>query len=332
MGVSVLVTGGAGYIGSHAVLALVDAGHRVSVVDNLVTGFRWAVPDNIPFYEGDIADAALIDRIAAEQDVIAIMHFAGSVVVPESVANPLKYYRNNTAASRTLLESAVRNGIKHFIFSSTAATYGIPEHVPVSEEAPKTPINPYGTSKLMTELMLADVAAAHPINYAALRYFNVAGADPDGRAGQSTVGATHLIKVAVEAALGKRSHVSVYGTDYATPDGTGVRDYIHVTDLAAAHVLALDWLAEHPDQSVTLNCGYNRGFSVLEVLDAVDRVAGVSLERRIEPRRAGDPDALVADNSRILDTFRWQPKYGNLDTIIRHALAWEHGLAQRWRR
>jgi UDP-glucose 4-epimerase len=329
---AVLVTGGAGYIGSHAVLALADAGYRVSVVDNLVTGFRWAVPSSIPFYEGDIADAALVDRICAEQGLAAIMHFAGSVVVPESVENPLKYYRNNTANSRTLLESAVRNRIRHFIFSSTAATYGIPESVPVAEDAPRQPINPYGTSKLMTEMMLADVAAAHPINYAALRYFNVAGADPKGRTGQSTAGATHLIKVAVEAALGKRSHVSVFGTDYATADGTGVRDYIHVSDLATAHVLALDWLAERPSESVTLNCGYSRGFSVLDVLDAVDRVAGVTLARRIEPRRAGDPDALVADNSRILDAFRWQPKFGNLDTIVAHALAWERELAQRQER
>lgn len=329
---AVLVTGGAGYIGSHAVLALADAGYRVSVVDNLVTGFRWAVPSSIPFYEGDIADAALVDRICAEQGLAAIMHFAGSVVVPESVENPLKYYRNNTANSRTLLESAVRNRIRHFIFSSTAATYGIPESVPVAEDAPRQPINPYGTSKLMTEMMLADVAAAHPINYAALRYFNVAGADPKGRTGQSTAGATHLIKVAVEAALGKRSHVSVFGTDYATADGTGVRDYIHVSDLATAHVLALDWLAERPGESVTLNCGYSRGFSVLDVLDAVDRVAGVTLARRIEPRRAGDPDALVADNSRILDAFRWQPKFGNLDTIVAHALAWERELAQRQER
>jgi len=328
----ILVTGGAGYIGSHAVLALADAGYRVSVVDNLVTGFRWAVPSSIPFYEGDIADAALVDRICAEQGLAAIMHFAGSVVVPESVENPLKYYRNNTANSRTLLESAVRNRIRHFIFSSTAATYGIPESVPVAEDAPRQPINPYGTSKLMTEMMLADVAAAHPINYAALRYFNVAGADPKGRTGQSTAGATHLIKVAVEAALGKRSHVSVFGTDYATADGTGVRDYIHVSDLATAHVLALDWLAERPGESVTLNCGYSRGFSVLDVLDAVDRVAGVTLARRIEPRRAGDPDALVADNSRILDAFRWQPKFGNLDTIVAHALAWERELAQRQER
>ena len=329
MAMSVLVTGAAGYIGSHAVLALAEAGHKVSVIDNLVTGFRWAVPADVPFYEGNVADDALVDRIVSEQRIDAVMHFAGSVVVPESVADPLKYYRNNTAASRSLIESAVRNGVRHFIFSSTAATYGIPEATPVDEDCPRLPINPYGTSKLMTELMLADVAAAHPINYAALRYFNVAGADPAGRTGQSTAGATHLIKVAVEAALGKRPYVSVFGTDYATADGTGVRDYIHVSDLARAHVLALDWLAEHPIDSVTLNCGYNRGFSVLEVLDAVDRVAGVSIERRMEPRRAGDPDALVADNSRILETFRWQPQYGNLDTIVAHALAWERRLADR---
>lgn len=329
MSIAVLVTGGAGYIGSHAVLALKDAGHKVAVIDNLVTGFRWAVPDDVPFYEGDIADEALLDRICAEQGTQAIMHFAGSVVVPESVENPLKYYRNNTANSRTLIESAVRNGVKHFIFSSTAAVYGIPERVPVEETAERAPINPYGTSKLMTELMLADVAAAHPMNYAALRYFNVAGADPDGRTGQSTAGATHLIKVGVEAACGKRDHVSVFGTDYATPDGTGVRDYIHVSDLAAAHVLALDWLVERPSESVTLNCGYNRGFSVLEVLDAVERVSGVRIERRMAPRRAGDPDALVSENARILETFRWQPRYGNLDTIVGHALAWERKLAER---
>lgn len=327
--VSVLVTGGAGYIGSHAVLALRQAGHDVSVIDNLVTGFRWAIPDDVPFFEGDVADEVLIDQICSERAIAAIMHFAGSVVVPESVVNPLKYYRNNTANSRSLIESAVRNGVRHFIFSSTAAVYGIPEHTPVDEETPRAPINPYGTSKLMTEFMLADVAAAHPINYAALRYFNVAGADPDGRAGQSTAGATHLIKVAVEAALGKRDFVSVFGSDYATRDGTGVRDYIHVSDLAAAHVLALDWLAEHPGDSVTLNCGYNRGFSVLEVLDAVERVSGCRIARRMEPRRAGDPDALVADNGKILDTFRWQPRHGNLDTIVGHALAWEKKLAER---
>ncbi len=326
---SVLVTGGAGYIGSHAVLALKDAGHRVTVIDNLVTGFRWAVPEDVTFYEGNVADEALLDRIVAEQGVEAIMHFAGSVVVPESVSDPLKYYRNNTAASRTLIESAVRTGVKHFIFSSTAAVYGIPEQTPVDEETPRLPINPYGTSKLMTEFMLADVAAAHRINFAALRYFNVAGADPAGRTGQSTAGATHLIKVAVEAATGRRSHVSVFGTDYATPDGTGVRDYIHVSDLAAAHVLALDWLQERPEESVTLNCGYNRGFSVLEVLDAVERVSGKAIDRRMEPRRPGDPDALVAENARILDAFRWQPRHGNLDTIVSHALAWEEKLAAR---
>jgi UDP-glucose 4-epimerase len=327
--VPVLVTGGAGYIGSHAVLALKDAGFEVAVIDNLTTGFRWAIPEDVAFYEGDIADEALLDRICTEQGIGAIMHFAGSIIVPESVEKPLKYYLNNTAKTRALLESAVRNGVKHFIFSSTAAVYGIPETVPVHEELPKTPINPYGTSKLMTELMLKDVAFAHPINYCALRYFNVAGADPKGRTGQSTAGATHLIKVAVEAALGKREGVTVFGTDYGTPDGTGVRDYIHVADLAEAHVIALEKLIENPDESYTLNCGYNRGFSVLEVLNAVDRVAGVQLKRTMAERRAGDPDALVADNTRILETFRWQPKNANLDTIVTHALAWEKKLAER---
>ena len=326
---AVLVTGGAGYIGSHAVLALRDAGFAVAVIDNLVTGFRWAVPEGVPFYQGDIADEALLDRIVAEQGIIAIMHFAGSVVVPESVENPLKYYHNNTAKSRTLIESAVRNGVKHFIFSSTAATYGLPDVKMVTEDTPKVPINPYGMSKLMTEAMLTDVSAAHPINHCCLRYFNVAGADPEGRTGQSTAGATHLIKVAVEAALGKREGVSVFGTDFDTPDGTGVRDYIHVSDLAAAHVIALEKLMESPEVSMTLNCGYSRGFSVLEVLDAVDRVAGTKIKRTMGPRRAGDPDALVSDNRRIVETFRWQPRYANLDTIVSHALAWEKGLDQR---
>ncbi|RYD83532.1 MAG: UDP-glucose 4-epimerase GalE, partial [Sphingomonadales bacterium] len=229
---TVLVTGGAGYIGSHAVLALLDAGWRVSVIDNLVTGFRWAIDGRARFHEGDIADEALIAKIIAGDGIGAIMHFAGSVVVPESVSDPLKYYRNNTANSRSLIESAVKGGVRHFIFSSTAATYGIPDEIPVREDMPTRPINPYGMSKLMTEAMLADVAAAHPINYCALRYFNVAGADPHGRTGQSTAGATHLIKVAVEAATGKRAEVAIFGTDYATPDGTGVRDYIHVSDLA----------------------------------------------------------------------------------------------------
>lgn len=325
---AILVTGGAGYIGSHAVLALCDAGHRVVVVDNLVTGFAWAVDPRATLVQANIEDEAVRDTMRAH-DVRAIMHFAGSVVVPESVSDPLKYYRNNTAASRSLIESAVACGVPHFIFSSTAATYGIPDKVPVREDSPKRPINPYGMSKLMTEHMLADVAAAHPINYCALRYFNVAGADPDGRSGQSTTGATHLIKVAVEAATGKRGHVSIFGTDFATPDGTGVRDYIHVSDLAAAHVHALDLLVARPGESHIMNAGYGRGYSVNDVLDAVDRVTNVKIERRYEGRRAGDPDALTADNARILATLPWRPKLDDLDTIVAHALAWERKLAER---
>lgn len=326
--VPVLVTGGAGYIGSHAVLALSDAGWPVAVIDNLTTGFRWAVPEGVPFYEGDIEDADLLARIFAEQKTGAVMHFAGSIIVPESVENPLKYYHNNTAKSRALIAAAVTAGVPHFIFSSTAATYGIPRVSPVTEDSDKAPINPYGMSKLMTETMLAEVAAAHPLNFCALRYFNVAGADPRARTGQSTAGATHLIKVAVEAALGKRSHVEVFGTDYATPDGTGVRDYIHVSDLADAHVLALQALIEQPGRSLTMNCGYGRGFSVLEVLDAVDRVTNRPIVRKLSPRRAGDPDALISDNARIKATLPWQPKYADLDTIVAHALAWERRLSE----
>ncbi len=322
----VLVTGGAGYIGSHAVLALADAGWPVAVIDNLVTGFRWAVPESVPFYQGDIEDAALLARIFAEQGTQAILHFAGSVVVPESVGDPLKYYHNNTAKSRALIAAAVQAGVPHFIFSSTAATYGIPEVSPVGEDCPQRPINPYGMSKLMTEAMLGDVAKAHPLNYCALRYFNVAGADPQARAGQSTTGATHLIKVAVEAALGKRGHVDVFGTDYDTPDGTGVRDYIHVSDLAAAHVLALGALIAEPARSLTMNCGYGRGFSVLEVLDAVGRATNTAIERRLSPRRAGDPDTLISDNARIRATLPWVPQHADLDTIVTHALAWERKL------
>ncbi|EGD60301.1 UDP-galactose 4-epimerase [Novosphingobium nitrogenifigens DSM 19370] len=326
--VPVLVTGGAGYIGSHAVLALKDAGWPVAVIDNLETGFRFAVPDDVPFYEGNIDDEALLARIFAEQGTQAIMHFAGSIIVPESVENPLKYYHNNTARSRSLIAAAVAGGVRHFIFSSTAATYGIPEVSPVTEDSPKSPINPYGMSKLMTEIMLADTAKAHPLNYCALRYFNVAGADPQARTGQSTAGATHLIKVAVEAALGKRSHVAVFGTDFDTPDGTGVRDYIHVSDLAAAHVLALEALIEDAGRSLTMNCGYGQGFSVLEVLNAVDRVTNRQIERRLEGRRAGDPDSLISDNRRIKATLPWVPKYDNLDTIVTHALAWERRLSE----
>ena len=325
----VLVTGGAGYIGSHAVLALLDSGWPVVVIDNLSTGFEWAVPEGVPFARGDIADQDLVGRLIADHGIGAIIHFAGSIIVPESVENPLKYYENNTAKTRSLLESAVRGGVRHFLFSSTAATYGIPERVPIDEQTRTQPINPYGWSKLMTERMLADVALAHPLNFCALRYFNVAGADPKGRSGQSTAGATHLIKVAVQAATGKRDHVSVFGTDYDTPDGTGVRDYIHVSDLADAHVFALEKLIADPGSSHILNCGYGHGFSVLEVLDAVDRVTNLRIERRLEPRRAGDPDSLVADNKAILATLPWRPRHDDLETIVRHALAWEHKLADR---
>jgi UDP-glucose 4-epimerase len=326
--VPVLVTGGAGFIGSHAVLALKDAGWPVAVIDNLSTGFRWAVPTGVPFYQGDIEDDAQLATIFAEQGIQAVMHFAGSIIVPESVTDPLKYYHNNTAKSRALIAAAVKAGVPHFIFSSTAATYGAPDVSPVTEDTPRVPINPYGMSKLMTEAMLADVSAAHPMNHCALRYFNVAGADPQARTGQSTAGATHLIKVAVEAALGKRSHVGVFGTDYATPDGTGVRDYIHVSDLAAAHVLALEALIAESTRSLTMNCGYGRGFSVLEVLDAVDRVTNLKINRKFEARRLGDSDSLISDNSRIKATLPWVPKYADLDTIVQHALAWERKLGE----
>ncbi|WP_257541154.1 UDP-glucose 4-epimerase GalE [Sphingobium sp. CFD-1] len=325
---TILVTGGAGYIGSHAVLALKDAGYGVVVIDNLVTGFDWAVPDGVPLVRGDIADQPLVEAALRDHGVKAIMHFAGSVVVPESVENPLKYYHNNSAKTRDLIESTVRVGVPHFIFSSTAATYGIPEESPVRETTPQRPINPYGMSKLMTEYMLRDVSAAHGMNFCALRYFNVAGADPQGRSGQSTAGATHLIKVAVEAALGKRDGVSVFGTDFDTPDGTGVRDYIHVTDLAAAHVLALEALMAKPERNYLLNCGYGRGFSVLEVLDAVDRVTNIKIERRMEGRRAGDPDSLISDNRAIMNEFPWEPRHADLEQIVTHALAWERKLSE----
>ena len=328
---AVLVTGGAGYIGSHAVLALLDADWPVVVLDNLSTGFRWAVPEAATFVEGDVADAALAGETLRAHGIGAILHFAGSLLVGESVGNPLKYYRNNTAATRTLIEVAVAAGVPHFVFSSTAATYGVPLSVPIAETAPTAPINPYGMSKLMTEAILADVAAAHPINYAALRYFNVAGADPAGRSGQSVKGATHLIHVAAEAATGKRAHVGIYGDDYDTPDGTGVRDYIHVSDLAAAHVDALEWLIAHRAESVVLNVGYGRGYSVREVLDVADEVVGSRIERRTEPRRAGDPASLVADNRKILATLPWRPKHADLAGIVRDALNWERQLAERAR-
>jgi len=327
--VPVLVTGGAGYIGSHAALALLGAGWPVVVIDDLSTGFAWAVPEGAAFVEGDIADQALVARLIGEHGIGAILHFAGSVVVPESVAQPLAYYENNTVKSRALIASAVAGGVRHFIFSSTAAVYGIPDKVPVAEDARTAPINPYGASKLMTERMLTDAAAAHPLNAGILRYFNVAGADPGGRSGLSSAGATHLVKVAVEAACGRRGHVDIYGTDFATADGTGVRDYVHVSDLAAAHLHVLERLIAAPDESLLLNCGYGRGFSVLDVLASVERVANRRIERRIAPRRPGDPDSVIADNRAILATLDWRPERDDLDTIVADALAWERRLAAR---
>jgi UDP-glucose 4-epimerase len=327
--VPVLVTGGAGYIGSHAVLALKDAGWPVAVVDDLSNGSREVVAEGVPFYEGNVADRELVDRIFREQQIQAIMHFAGSIVVPESVEHPLKYYANNTLASHALISAAVEAGVKHILFSSTAATYGVPERVPISEEDPKEPINPYGASKLMTERMLADASAAYPFNFGALRYFNVAGADPAGRTGQIGKGATHLIKVAAEAAVGKRDHIDVYGTDYPTADGTCVRDYIHVSDLAAAHVAALEWLVEHSGENLVMNCGYGKGLSVLEVLDAVDRHTNSPLKRVMADRRAGDPPELVAGNARLLATLAWRPQYADIDVIVRDALEWERKLLSR---
>ena len=327
--VPVLVTGGAGYIGSHAVLALLDAGWSVAVIDDLSNGTRAVVPDHVPFYEGNISDRDLLERIFGEQGVGAIMHFAGSIVVPESVEKPLEYYRNNTLASHALISAAVAAGVKHILFSSTAAVYGAPERVPIEEGDPTKPINPYGASKLMTERMLEDASAAHPFNYGALRYFNVAGADPEGRSGQIGKGSTHLIKVAVEAAVGKRDHVAVYGTDYPTPDGTCIRDYIHVSDLAAAHVAALQKLIEQPQKNLVMNCGYGRGLSVLEVLDAVDTANGSPVKRVMEGRRPGDSPMLVAANSTLLGTLDWRPEHADIGEIVRTALDWERRLLER---
>ena len=326
---AVLVTGGAGYIGSHAVLALKDAGWRVAVIDDLSNGTRDVVPEDVPFYQGSIAERVLVDSVIDECGIGAIMHFAGSIVVPESVEHPLKYYANNTLASHSLVSAAVDAGVKHILFSSTAAVYGAPDRVPIVEDDPKLPINPYGASKLMTERMIEDASAAHPFNYGALRYFNVAGADPKGRTGQIGKGSTHLIKIACEAAVGKRPHVAVYGNDYSTPDGTCIRDYIHVSDLAAAHVAALDWLVEHPGENLAMNCGYGKGLSVSQVLDAVDRLTNEPVKRVIEGRRAGDPPELVADNNRLLETLDWRPAYADIDRIVGDALAWERKLAER---
>ena len=326
--VPVLVTGGAGYIGSHAVLALRDAGWPVAVLDNLSTGFRWAVPPQVPFHHGDIADSALVAEILKAQGIGAVMHFAGSVIVPESVADPLKYYDNNTARTRALLSAVVEAGVPHFIFSSTAAVYGVPSDAPVTEDYARAPANPYGASKLMSEIMLADVAAAHRLNYCALRYFNVAGADPAGRAGQSGLGATSLVKIVTEVAAGKRPTLDIYGDDWPTPDGTGVRDFIHVTDLADAHVRALEALIADPASSHVLNCGYGRGHSVREVIAAVERACGQAVPHRVVGRRAGDIARMVADSSAIKARFGWQPRHDDLDAIVASALAWEARLRE----
>lgn len=321
---AVLVTGGAGYIGSHVVLQLRERGERVVVLDNLVTGFRQAV-EGTPLVVGDVGDRDLVLRVMREHDVDTVMHFAAHTIVPESVREPLKYYGNNTCATRSLLQCCAEHGVRHFVFSSTAAVYGIPPGGIADEDSPTAPINPYGTSKLMSEWMLRDLAAAGPLRYVALRYFNVAGSDPEGRIGQSTRQATLLIKVAAEVVVGKRPHVSIYGTDYPTPDGTGVRDYIHVTDLARAHLDALDYL-RGGGASTTLNCGYGHGYSVREVLASVQRVAGHPIPIREEPRRPGDPPTLVARAERIRSVLGWEPRLDDLDTIVRTSIEWERRL------
>ena len=323
----VLVTGGAGYIGSHVVRQLAEAGEDIVVLDNLTTGFRSAVTEGT-LVVGDTGDRAVVRRLLAENRFSAILHFAAHTIVPESVTNPLKYYGNNTCATRNLIECAVEAGTRHVIFSSTAAVYGIPPGGVAAEDSPTVPINPYGTSKLMSEWMLRDAGNAYGLGYVALRYFNVAGADPGGRIGQSTRQATLLTKVACEAAVGKRSHVSIFGTDYETPDGTGVRDYIHVEDLATAHVNALTYLRQG-GQSTTLNCGYGHGYSVREVLAAVDRANGSPVVRREEPRRAGDPPILIATAEKIRQVLGWQPRHDDLDFIVQTALHWERKLRQQ---
>lgn len=319
----VLVTGGAGYIGSHLVWELLDQGEEPVVLDNLSTGFEWAVPSGVKLVVGDVGDEALVSGVIAEYDIDTIIHFAGSVVVPESVEHPLDYYRNNTCNSRTLIDAAVKAGIDKFIFSSTAAVYGAPlTQGPIREDAILNPMSPYGSSKLMTEMMLRDTAEAHGMRYVMLRYFNVAGADPKGRTGQSTAGATHLIKVACETALGKRERLHVFGTDYDTPDGSCVRDFIHVSDLANAHYVALGFL-RHGGLKFTANCGYSRGYSVLEVVDAVKRVSGVDFPVVHDKRRPGDIPALVANSHRITSRLDWQPRHMDLDFIVETALGWE---------
>lgn len=321
---SILVTGGAGYIGSHVVRQLGERGERVTVLDNLSTGFRSAVLHG-QLVVGDTGDRELVSRVLKEHGIETVMHFAAHTIVPESVSNPLKYYGNNTCSTRSLLQCCQEAGIKHFVFSSTAAVYGTPEGGIAAEDSPTQPINPYGLSKLMSEWMLRDLAFATALRYVVLRYFNVAGSDPEARIGQSTIGATLLTKVACEAAVGKRPQVAVYGTDYSTPDGTGVRDYIHVEDLADAHVRALDYLRKG-GASATLNCGYGHGYSVRELLAAVEKAAGRPLKIIEEPRRAGDPPALVSKAVRVREVLGWTPKYDDLATIVSSQLAWEQRL------
>lgn len=324
---AVLVTGGAGYIGSHMVLALQDAGEPVVVLDDLSTGSRDAVPEGVAFVEGDVADGSLVAHTIDQHAVQAIAHFAAKIVVPDSIADPLGYYQANTAKTCSLLATTVATGVRQFIFSSTAAVYGGPAVVPVSEDVTPSPINPYGRSKLMSELILADAARAHDLRFVTLRYFNVAGADPLGRAGQSTANATHLIKVACQAALGLRPYLEVFGTDYPTPDGSCLRDYIQVTDLIDAHMAALRHLTGG-GHSLTLNCGYGRGYSVLDVIAAVKRVSGCDFEVRYADRRPGDPPVIVAKADRIRRALGWKPRYDHLDTIVRQALAWEAQLSR----
>ncbi len=324
----ILVTGGAGYIGSHMVIELLDAGEDVVVLDNLSTGFRHVVPDSARFVEGDIGDYPRVVDLLKQHDIEAIIHFAGSIVVPESITDPLGYYLNNTVKSRALIAAAVAAGVERFIFSSTAAVYGMPDSNPVFEDAPLRPISPYGSSKMMTEIMLRDTAAAHDLRFVALRYFNVAGADPKGRTGQSTPNATHLIKVAAQTALGQRPELKIFGDDYDTPDGTCVRDYIHVSDLVRAHLLALEYLRRDGDNEV-FNCGYGRGYSVLEVVEAVKKAYGRDFKAIRTARRPGDPAALVAGAEKIRKALGWQPELDDLETIVAHALAWEEKLAAR---
>ncbi|MGB3745454.1 MAG: UDP-glucose 4-epimerase GalE [Xanthobacteraceae bacterium] len=328
---ALLVTGGAGYIGSQMVHELVDAGEHVVVLDDLSTGFRWAVPEGAPLVIGETGDQALVARLIRDHQVDSIIHFAASIVVPDSVRDPLGYYRNNTVNSRALIESAVRNGIRHFVLSSTAAVYGNPAAVPIGEDAPTLPISPYGWSKVMTEIMLRDASRAHRMGHVILRYFNVAGADPQGRTGQSSAAATHLIKVAAETALGLRPKLEIFGTDYPTTDGTCIRDYIHVSDLADAHKLALHYLRSG-GTPLTLNCGYGHGFSVREVIETVKRVSAIDFKVEHAPRREGDPARIVAASERIRDALGWDPRYDDLPTIVAHALAWERQLMARFPR